>query len=286
MHRIRVALQSFSAAASPALRELADRLGAAGRRLNGRTGRLSRVGHVLPALLAGAGVFLVVSGLFGYFGPQPSPAPTPYLPIATPADMTLPPLASPSPDSPTPSGSQAAIATRIVIPALGIDLPIVAPPPNELFPLCDTAEYLDMGKAYAYPGMPQATYLYAHARAGMFWPLLATSKINNGASMIGKWVEVYTADNQRHVYEITQVIRHVPNSPAFLSEAEAATTDQLWLQTSEGHADTSNKLQIVAMPIGVVAAANPADAHPASTARVCPDAPVCTAANQGGCRRA
>ncbi len=231
-------------------------------------------------------MFLVVSGLFNYFAPPPAPTPTPLIPITTPADLTMPPLASPSAGSPVPSAGAMAVATRIVIPALGIDLPVIAPPANELFPLCDTAEYLVMGRAYAYPGAPQATYIYSHARTGMFWPLLATSRVNDGASMVGEWIEVYTADDQRHIYEITRVLRHVPNSPTFLSEAESATTDQLWLQTSEGHADTSNKLQIVAMPIGVVAAANPSDAHPASTARVCPDAPMCTASNQSGCRRA
>ena len=98
-------------------------------------------------------------------------------------------------------------ATRVVIPALGIDLPVVTSPPNEHFPLCNVAEYLVLGRALAYPGLPQATYLYAHARTGMFLPLLTQSQVNNGAAMIGMWVEVYTDDNQRHVYEISQVIR-------------------------------------------------------------------------------
>jgi hypothetical protein len=254
-------------------------------------GRASRglVG-LLPALLAGAGVFLVVAGLFSYFTPPaqgdnpPSAAVT-----VTPEPYTLPPLASASPigsagsASPEPSG-QWAIATRIVIPALSIDMPIQASPANEQFPLCDTAEYLTLGTVYAYPGAPQATYLYAHARIYMFWQLLAQSKINNGAGMIGMWVEVYTADNQRHVYEINKVIRHVPPNTSFADLALAAKTDQLWMQTSEGHADSSTKLQVVAAPVGVVAATY-ADSHPKLTGKVCPDAPLCTAAGQGGCRR-
>jgi hypothetical protein len=247
---------------------------------------------LVPALLAGAGVFLVVAGLFNYFSPgtEPSPSPSDVVESSSPAPYTLPPLVTsrPSvtePSSPGPSDSNVlAIATRVVIPALKIDLPIVASPRNEQFPLCNAAEYLSLGKAFAYPGAPQAVYLYAHARVNMFWPLLVDSKVNNGAAMIGMWVEVYTDDNQRHVYEITQVIRHVPPTTSFADKALAATTDQLWLQTSEGHANSSTKLQVVAMPIGVLAASQ-ADAHPRNTGTVCPDAPHCTAAGQGGCRR-
>jgi hypothetical protein len=246
---------------------------------------------LVPALLAGAGVFLVVAGLFNYFTPpaQGNSAPSSAA-VATIEPYTLPPAASPSASgpagslAPSPSGVWA-IATRIAIPALSIDMPIQASPANEQFPLCDTAEYLALDKAYAYPGAPQAVYLYAHARVHMFWQLLAQSKINNGAGMIGMWVEVYTSDDQRHVYEITQVIRHVQPNTSFADKALGAKTDQLWMQTSEGHADSSTKLQVVAMPIGVVAATD-AESHPKLTGKVCPDAPLCTAAGQGGCRKA
>jgi hypothetical protein len=172
----------------------------------------------------------------------------------------------------------------VVIPALGIDLPVVTSPPNEQFPLCNVAEYMVLGRALAYPGLPQATYLYAHARKWMFLPLLTQSLINNGAAMIGMWVEVYTDDNQRHVYEISQVIRHVPAAPSALDAAASARTDQLWLQTSEGQLESSTKLQIVATPIGEVAATQ-ADAHPAARGAVCPDAPICKTADATGCRR-
>jgi hypothetical protein len=172
-----------------------------------------------------------------------------------------------------------------VIPALNIDLPIQASPPNEQYPLCNTAEYLTLDKAYAYPGAPQVTYLYAHARIYMFWQLLAQSKINDGAGMIGDLVLVYTDDNQRHIYEISQVIRHVPPTNAFADQALSVKADQLWMQTSEGHLDSSTKLQVVALPVGVLAASQ-ADSHPKLTGTVCPDAPLCTAPGQGGCRKA
>ena len=166
------------------------------------------------------------------------------------------------------------MATRVQVPALGIDLPVVASGPNEVFPLCNVAEYfVDNGvkppkPQLATPGAAQATYLYAHARTGMFLPLLTHSQVNNGQDMIGMYAVVYTDDNQRHIYEIDQVIRHVPRSTTALDPAFGATTDQLWLQTSEGPNEDSTKLQVVATPLGVLAA-DPADAHPTGKGRVC-----------------
>ena len=245
-------------------------------------GRL--LGYV-PALLAGAGVFLVVSGLFYYL--QPAAAAPPATPTAPSATGSSAPYSLPPPVSLAPSGSatlNASPPTRLVIPALGIDLPVIPSPPNEAFPLCDVAEALPLDHAQEAPGLPQATYLYSHARTGMFLPLLTQSKINNGAAMLGMWAELYTDDNQRHVYEITKVIRGVPNAPSALDAPRAATTDQLWLQASEGPFETSTKLQVVAMPIGEVAA-SAADAHPAGKGRVCSDAPRCRSGDGSGCRR-
>jgi hypothetical protein len=225
---------------------------------------------LIPALLAGVGVFLVVAGLFNYFAPASvaGPSPSEVAVLGTPAPYTLPPLATPAPTtsrngSPGATASQTlSIATRVVIPALNVDVPVVASPPNEQYPWCNAAEYLTLDEVYAYPGAPRATYIYAHARVGMFWNLLVQSKIRNGTAMLGDYVEVFTDDNQNHLYEISKVIRHVPATTGFADQAIAATTDELWLQTSEGHANSST-----------------------NTATVCPDAPFCTAAGQGGCRR-
>ncbi len=232
-----------------------------------------------------AGVFLIAAGLFNYLQPaevQPTPSALIAAPSASGPVLTIVPSGSVS-----PSGSAhtaAALATRIVIPALNIDLPIVNSPQNERFPLCNAAEYFTLGKVFGYPGLPQATYLYAHARTGMFLPLLTASQRNDGPSMVGLTVEVYTADDQRHFYEITQVIRRVPPVSKSLDRPLGAKTDELWLQTSEGPHESSTKLQVLAMPFGVLAADHAA-AHPTAQGNVCPDAPRCTAANQGGCRR-
>ena len=243
---------------------------------------MSDVFGLVPALVAGAGVFLVVAGLLNYLAPvAANPSATPTFEIRPTGSVSL---LSPSPQgsgSPGPSSTASAttapggaLATRIQVPALGIDLPIVASGPNENFPLCDVAEYFVNNSVkppepqLATPGAARATYLYAHARTGMFLPLLTHSQVNNGKDMIGMYAVVYTDDNQRHIYEIDQVIRHVSTSSASLDRAFAATTDQLWLQTSEGPNKDSTKLQVVATPLGVLAA-DPADAHPAGKGRVC-----------------
>ena len=63
-------------------------------------------------------------------------------------------------------------------------------------------------------------------------------------------VQVYTADDQLHLYEITEVRPVVPFETA-LDEPFAATTDQLWLQTSIGPAGTKPKMQVIAEPLSL-----------------------------------
>jgi hypothetical protein len=105
----------------------------------------------------------------------------------------------------------------VVVRALGIDLPIVKPPSNTSYPLCNVAEYIqELGQ----PGQGRATYLYGHARTGMFLPILDASKVDDGAAMIGMLVEVYTSDDQLFLYEIVEVRRHQTT----LDDAANATT--------------------------------------------------------------
>jgi hypothetical protein len=113
----------------------------------------------------------------------------------------------------------------VVVPALRIDLPVVRPPNDpHHFPYCDVAEYVT---TLSQPGSPGTAYLYAHAREGMFLPLLLQSRSNNGKAMLGMLVQVYTSDDKLFLYEITRVLRHQ-------SELFSEPQEQLVLQTSEG----------------------------------------------------
>jgi hypothetical protein len=229
------------------------------------TPRDQLLGRVLPALIVAAGVTLVAAGLLSYTAPMPSAA-TP-LPTATPTLVALSPSPTPVPTvarTPNP----AALASRVVIPALRIDLPVVSGllnPPGNVgnYPLCDVAQYLT---DFRQPGQPGTTYIYGHARTGMFLPLLEESLKDNGLGMIGALVQVYTNDAWVYLYEIYRVKRHATD----FSLAENLKPDEhrLILQTSEGPRGTVPKLQVAARLLSVQPA-NPREARPSAKPRVC-----------------
>jgi len=218
--------------------------------------------RLLPAALTAAGVSLLGAGLLTYGTPAQATAPSPTpLTSSSPGDgasPTLLPFPTPGASGAAPaSPATARVATRVVVPALKIDVPVVRPPndPNA-FPYCNVAEYLP---TLSRPGSPGTTYLFAHARDGMFLPLLTQSRIDNGSAMLGMLVQVYTSDDQLFLYEITRVLRHQ-------SELYSQPQEQLALQTSEGPRKglpgyTGLVLIVVAQPLS----SGPADhaaAHP------------------------
>ena len=224
--------------------------------------------RVIPALITAFGVTLLVGGLLSYTsGASADPLPSPIAsvvsapPTSSPL-ITFPPLASADLPNASPTPPADRVATRVRIAALKIDLPVVEPPGGaDTYPLCDVAMYLeDLGQ----PGQGGATYLYAHARTGMFLPLLEASLVENGNGMLGMVVEVWTSDDQRFLYEITEVRRHQTD----LNDAVSATSEELWLQTSEGPKGTPGKLQVIAKPISEEAA-DLVDAHPVAKPLVC-----------------
>jgi hypothetical protein len=224
--------------------------------------------RLLPALLTAFGVTLLAAGLLSLTTGvtaetliSPAPSVAAVTPSASPR-ITLPPLESGGAPTPSPTAPADRVATRVRIAALKIDLAVVAPPASKnAYPYCNVAMYLtDLGQ----PGQGRATYLYAHARTGMFLPLLEDSLVQNGKQMLGMVVEVWTSDDQRFLYDITEVRRHQTD----LNDAANATSEQLWLQTSEGPKGTIPKLQIVAEPLSQEAA-DPADAHPVAKPVVC-----------------
>jgi hypothetical protein len=228
--------------------------------------------RIVPALLTAAGVAFLAAGLLSVAGPatgDPLVSP-PASPVgastASPEPLiTLPPLGSGGPSSSAPSFPPGRHATRVRIAALGIDLPVIKPGSATQHPLCDVAMYF-VDPRLGQPGEGRATYLYAHAQAGMFLPLLDASKVSNGKRLYGLVVEVWTSDSQRFQYVITHVLRHVQVATAFVAPF-AVTSEQLWLQTSEG-IGPQPKLQIVAEPL-TAASADPSEAHPVPHPRVC-----------------
>lgn len=229
--------------------------------------------RLAPAILTAAGVTLLAVGLLDIVGPaQAGPGdPTPSAtkvggPVATLVVPSLPPIGG----SPVPSASAGPsvdrVATRVVVESLGIDLPVIAQP-NPAYPSCNVAMYFEHPQL-GQPGSGRSIYLYAHARRGMFLPLLTASQRNNGKAMLGDLVHVYTNDDQRFVYTITRVLRHVPADTRFLDRALAVTEETLWLQTSEGPGGQFPKLQVMARLVGV-APADHTEANPRARPVAC-----------------
>jgi hypothetical protein len=225
----------------------------------------ARLRNRIPsALISALGFALLAGGLMSYTSAVEAPPETrplaSYEPLPTVGgDISLP---GGGPQTAEPSFPAGRVATRIVIRRLGIDLPIMLQTDNYgIFPLCDVALYLP--QAYQ-PGQGRVTYIYAHARAGMFGPLLHESEINNGKRLIGMTVEVYTSDDWKFVYEITEVRRHATS----LDDALNTTTERLWMQTSEGPHGTVPKLQVVADPLSADKT-TPNAAHPDAHPRIC-----------------
>jgi hypothetical protein len=220
--------------------------------------------RLFPALLTSLGVALLASGLISYSTAVEPPPTAQALASYDPLPTLTPGFALPS------SGGTAAaptfpadrVATRVVIRRLGIDLPVMLQTDNYgEYPLCDVALYQPL---LGQPGEGRATYIYAHARAGMFLPLLDASEINNGAKLIGMTVEVYTSDDWRFLYTISEVRRHALS----LDDAIHTTTERLWLQTSEGPHGTIPKLQVVADYLSSDKV-DAVSAHPAAHPRIC-----------------
>jgi len=185
-------------------------------------------------------------------------------------------VAGPAPTSvvaaPTPAAAAADtddLPSRVVIPALHIDLPVVSGDftvkgnPAD-YPLCDVAQYLT---TYRFPGHDGfTTWIYGHAREGMFLPILDASTRNNGASLIGADVQVYSTALKRYTYRITGVRRHAVDRS--IAAGVPAGERRLVLQTSEGPHGTVPKLQVSA-DLVETAAASGSDAVPTPQPRGC-----------------
>jgi len=232
-------------------------------------------GRVLPALIIAAGVTLVAAGLLTYLSPPPggtataSPTTVAVSLSPSPSPTPTPALSPSSTPAVTPAPTPAPLATRVVVPALEIDLPIVAgdlevPGNVGNYPLCDVAQYLT-DPAFGQPGEEGTTYLFGHAREGMFLPLLEESQVDDGAAMIDMLVQVYTVDARVYLYEIFEVKRHATDFSLAVPEPGE---HRLILQTSEGPRGTVPKLQVAATLLDIEDA-DPADARPSPEPRAC-----------------
>jgi hypothetical protein len=137
-------------------------------------------------------------------------------------------------------------ATRVRVPAQGvlnttIDMAVVRGPNG--YPYCNVAMYMGALNQPTEPA-PGATFIFAHARSGMFLPLLKQWQKNKGVDLIGKLAYVWTSNNKVHVYEI-----YLAKQTNDVQPAVGEVADRLWLQTSTGPNYTYPKLVIKAKRI-------------------------------------
>jgi hypothetical protein len=149
-------------------------------------------------------------------------------------------------------------ATRVAVSGISINLPVIRGTSG--YPPCRVALYLP---AVAQPREPGITFIYAHARTGMFLPLLTSWRNNRGASLIGRTVIVWTSDSYANYYRIFKV----RVTTDVMAGVTSLTSERLWLQTSTGPNTTYPKLVVEASRYKTVkstyAAAHPTP-HPVS----------------------
>ena len=118
-------------------------------------------------------------------------------------------------------------ATRVVISTLGINLPVVRGPSG--YPYCNVAMYQTVTSQPREPGI---TFIYAHARTGMFLPLLKKYKAYGAAGLLGRVVKVYTSDSRVSYYVIDRVRK--TSTATTMNGVFDLSRERLWLQTSTG----------------------------------------------------
>lgn len=218
----------------------------------------------------GAALGIMLTLLAGCSNTPISPSPSLSLETGPSSKPGSTAAASPVTEStpiPAPTSDTGGVVTRIVIGAFRIDLPVVTLPPNGVH-YCNVAMWWPYPR-FVQPGNPGSVYLLAHARAGMFLPLLEASLVNGGRSLLGTKVQLYTSADWVFTYAVSQVRRHISSSGTTRLLAPLAAVDpELWLQTSEGATTASPLLQVVAKLVN----ARPADhvaSHPSPRPTIC-----------------
>lgn len=189
----------------------------------------------IAALIAYAGcvVFVVLMGL-GVFVPAPAAGP-----VALSSPVALPGVTSPpepgATASPVPPGAatRGEVATRIVVPRLGIDLPIYE----------GDGVTADLGKAAHYPttAWPESgtlIYLYSHAVDENFVALWDAE--------VGDVIDLELEDGSTVTYEVSRILPEVAWND--LSVLEPTGSELLRLQTCNSYEETAPRFLVEAVP--------------------------------------
>ena len=182
-------------------------------------------------LLLALGIALIAGGGLpraGSVAPVALPSRTASAPIASPAST-----AEAQPTGPIPEGY------RIQMPRLGIDLPIAEGDVERDVVIQQTPENFAFHlPGTAIPGTFGNSYLYAHARRGMFLSLWN--------ARVGDQVTVTTPAGVELKFVVTEVHPRVP--PADTSWIQPSGDERLTLQTSTGPNRDDPRFVVIAAP--------------------------------------
>jgi len=190
---------------------------------------------------AALGTALIAIGLAFAFGA--SAAPVAARPAASalhtsaPATVTSAPLPSPSPSAtPLPP---IPIGYRVQIPRLAIDLAILeGNVERDAVQLRTPENYAFHLPGTAIPGTGANSYLYAHARVGMFLSLWN--------ARVGDEIWISTPDGRALRYVVSEIHPRVPYED--VSWTAPSAPDRLTLQTSTGPNPDDPRFIVVALP--------------------------------------
>ena len=186
--------------------------------------------------IALAGAVLIAAGILVFAaGGQPRSAAVAPLATASVAAST----AAASASTPAPTAAPIADGYRVQIPRLGIDLPIAEGDVERDVVVQQTPENFAFHlPGTSVPGQGSNTYLYAHARRGMFLTLWN--------ARVGDEVFISTPAGVALKYIVTEVHPRVP--PEDTSWIQPSTSERLTLQTSTGPNRTDPRFVVVAAP--------------------------------------
>jgi sortase (surface protein transpeptidase) len=178
--------------------------------------------------------------------------PDPIPETALPADVVVVPSAAPPTDRPAAepppvlaSAKPVAIAgSRIAVPRLGIDLPLEVGEIARDVPRADYAGGTPENAAFVFPssrlpGEGGNTYVYAHARVGMFLSLWG--------ARLGDEVVIYRPDDgERRSYRVALIAPRV--NPTDARWLDPSGEERVTLQTSTGPDPGDPRFIVVAYP--------------------------------------
>ena len=187
-------------------------------------------------LLLALGIALIAGGGLpraGSVAPVALPSPTASAPIASAPIASPASTAEAQPTGPIPEGY------RIQMPRLGIDLPIAEGDVERDVVIQQTPENFAFHlPGTAIPGTFGNSYLYAHARRGMFLSLWN--------ARVGDQVTVTPPAGVELKFVVTEVHPRVP--PADTSWIQPSGDERLTLQTSTGPNRDDPRFVVIAAP--------------------------------------